>query len=126
VGPCGSGKSTLVARLTALGYAARAVAQEHSIVRELWRHGGEPAALILLHAEPATITARRQAEFPAWLHSRQLERLATARAHADLVVTTDQESPETVTARVVEFLRNAGIRPAHERAEGPRQVGRGR
>lgn len=117
VGPCGSGKSTLVARLTALGYPARAVAQEHSVVRELWRHGGEPSALILLHADPATITRRRKAEFPAWLHVQQLQRLATARERADLVIATDRESPETVAAHVVAFLHDVGIRPAQHSFE---------
>ena len=38
VGPDAAGKSTLVARLTALGYNARCCAQDHSYVPDMW-HG---------------------------------------------------------------------------------------
>ncbi len=109
VGPCGAGKSTLVQSLRARGYAARAVAQEHSIISDLWRHGGEPAALIVLEVERDTIAYRRRAEFPDWLYQEQRGRLASARAHADLVVVTDDVSPAEVTRKVVDFLRSAGI-----------------
>jgi len=109
VGPCGSGKTTLVAALAAHGYAARAVAQEHSGVPELWRHGGDPLALILLEAEPRTITRRRHADFPVWLYHKQQQRLQSARRHATLLVQTDQASPEEVAARVVAFLHDRGM-----------------
>ena len=111
VGPCGSGKSTLVATLIRAGYGARAVAQEHSIIPDLWQHGGHPAALIVLEASPETITRRRGTDFPAWLHQKQLTRLASARAHADLVVPTDEASPEEVAATVLSFLRSYGVTP---------------
>ena len=111
VGPCGAGKTTLVDALITRGYAARVVAQEHSIVRDLWRHGGHPAALVMLEAEPATIAARRHAEFPAWLYAKQFQRLAAARAHADLLIATDQVQAEEVTRQVIAFLRAAGISP---------------
>lgn len=109
VGPCGSGKSTLVRTLNARGYAARAVAQEHSGIPDLWRHGGQPAALIMLEATPATITARRQAEFPRWLHAKQIRRLAAARAAADLMIATDRASPAEVATTVIAFLVERGI-----------------
>ena len=111
VGPCGAGKTTLVATLAARGYAARAVAQEHSAVPELWRHGGTPAALVLLDAARTTIMRRRGADFPDWLLARQQERLASARAHADLTVPTDAATPEDVAAQVIRFLRSVGIPP---------------
>ena len=109
VGPCGAGKSTLVQSLRARGYVARAVAQEHSIISALWRHGGEPAALIVLEVERDTIAQRRGAEFPDWLYEEQRGRLASARAHADLIVPTDGVLPEQVTQQVVNFLHSAGI-----------------
>jgi len=51
VGPCASGKSSLVAALAALGYDARVCGQEHSIIRELWRHSA-PDVLIALAVDP--------------------------------------------------------------------------
>ncbi len=115
VGPCGSGKTTLVKALTVRGYRARVVAQEHSGIRELWRHAGEPRALFLLDAEQSTIARRREDGFPAWLHEHQMHRLASARAHADLVITTDHASAEEVVQTVLRFLGSAGIMP-HDRA----------
>ncbi len=100
------------------GYRARVVAQEHSGIPDLWRHAGAPRALILLEAERSTIARRRKDRFPAWLHELQMQRLASARAHADLVITTDHASPEEVVQTVIKFLRSAGITP-HERAPGP-------
>jgi GTPase SAR1 family protein len=111
VGPCGSGKSTLVRRLIAHGYDARVVAQEHSAAPELWRHAGDPAALIVLEAELDTINRRRGGDFPPWLLARQHERLASARAHATLVLQTDHVTPEEVAAKVIATLHRAGIRP---------------
>jgi molybdopterin-guanine dinucleotide biosynthesis protein len=113
VGPCGSGKTTLANALRARGYAARTVAQEHSIVRDLWRHGGAPAALIVLDAQPTTIAQRRHADFPVWLYQKQQQRLASARAHADLLIQTDLATSEEVTSRVLTFLNQAGIK--HDR-----------
>jgi thymidylate kinase len=104
VGPCGSGKTTLVARLRALGYTARAVAQEHSHVHDLWKHGGIPDALIFLDASPTTISKRRQNEFPQWLYTIQLRRLRSARQHATLYLHTDSISLNEIQQRVLEHL----------------------
>lgn len=115
VGPCGSGKTTLVERLQAQGYRARAVAQEHSAIPDLWRHAGEPEALVLLDARRGTIARRRGADFPQWLLQQQLRRLASARAHADLCVTTDGMTADEVAAHVVAFLKSAGAGPGVKR-----------
>lgn len=104
VGPCGSGKSTLVGSLQQAGFAARAVAQEHSRVRELWRHGGQPDALIFLDASPQTITERRQNDFPRWLYDKQILRLASARAHATLYLNTDTLSAADVERQALSHL----------------------
>ena len=111
VGPCGAGKSTLADALSAQGYRARAVAQEHSAVSDLWQHGGRPAALIMLEAERSTIIRRRGGDFPEWLLAQQRERLASARAHADLVLCTDEAAPEEVAGQVVAYLQAVGINP---------------
>ncbi len=111
VGPCGAGKSTLVAKLNAEGYPARAVAQEHSAIPELWRHGGRPTALIVLEAKLNTIVQRRGDNFPEWLLDQQWQRLASARAHADLLVRTDEATADEVAGEVITFLQAAGIVP---------------
>ncbi len=110
VGPCGSGKSTLVARLQTAGYEARAVAQEHSRIPELWKHGGEPDALIYLDASPSTITRRRQNDFPEWLYAKQVRRLMSAREHATLYLHTDNLAAVVVQQRVLEHLTKTTTR----------------
>lgn len=114
VGPCGSGKTTLVRWLQAQGYSARAVAQEHSVVHDLWRHGGQPEALIFLDASPAVISVRRRNEFPAWLYETQIERLADARQHTTLYLHTDRLAAAEVQRQVLGHL--------HERQIGPESM----
>lgn len=111
VGPCGSGKSTLVARLQAEGYDAHVVAQEHSGVPDLWKHGSAPDALIFLDASPRTITVRRANDFPSWLYQKQLRRLDSARTHATLYLSTDRLSPGDVHQRVLDHLRTRSTPP---------------
>lgn len=109
VGPCAAGKTTLTNRLRALGYNARQIAQEHSEVPDMWRRIHPPDVLIYLDARDETLLRRRpKATLPALL-PRQRRRLAHARAHADLVVETDDLTPEEVLARVVAFLEQHGI-----------------
>lgn len=113
VGPCGSGKSTLVAELQDRGYDAHAVAQEHSAVHDLWLHGGRPDVLIFLDASPATITARRQNNFPGWLYGKQMRRLRSAREHATMYLHTDRLSIGEVLRWVLGHLQSP--EPAHTR-----------
>ncbi len=108
-GPCGSGKSTLVETLHAAGFSARAVAQEHSVIHDLWMHRGKPLALVVLEASPPVITERRGTDFPAWLHEEQMERLTSAREHADIIVDTDTRSAEDVSSVVIDFLHDMGL-----------------
>ena len=105
VGPCGSGKTTLVAWLQRQGYTARAVAQEHSAIHDLWQHGGRPDVLIFLDASPATISQRRQNEFPDWLYQKQLRRLRSAREQATLYLQTDRLTAADVQRRVLTHVR---------------------
>jgi hypothetical protein len=89
VGTCASGKTSVVACLQARGIDAYAVAQEHSIVAELWRHR-DPDRLVYLETSLATIRRRRSDDsWPEWIYETQLQRLAHARKHADVTVGTD-------------------------------------
>ena len=104
VGPCASGKSTLVSRLKDLGFEAHAVAQEHSAVRELWKRKN-PDVLIALDVSLDIVRARRS---PTWLeavYERQHERLASAYAAADLTIDTAEHDADEVVAIVCDWLQ---------------------
>ena len=103
VGPCASGKSTLVDGLHARGFdRARVVAQEHSGVGDLWKMRGQPDRLIFLDARAATINARQhRSDWTDELIAEQLDRLHTARAECDFYLLTDELSIEEVLERVI-------------------------
>lgn len=104
VGPCASGKSTLVGALRERGYDAREVAQEHSEVETMWRRITRPDLLIYLDVSQETAGRRRAAEADAaWWH-RLERRLRHARQHADLRINTDDMSPEEVLDEALSFL----------------------
>jgi adenylate kinase len=111
VGPCGTGKTTLVHALHTRGYDARVVAQEHSAISELWAHGGWPDALIMLDASPAIISQRRHNDFPSWLYDEQRARLRSAEAHATLYLHTDDLPSDEVVKRVITHLHHLHIEP---------------
>ncbi len=113
VGPCASGKSTLVKALRMHGYDARVTAQEHSAVADLWRRS-EPDILIALQANLESIRARRRD--PRWsrtIWTAQQDRLEDAVEHADLVTDTSSRSVNDVVADVLGFL--ADRMSQHER-----------
>jgi thymidylate kinase len=113
VGPCKSGKSTLVAGLRAAGYAARSCGQEHSETPIMWQRIAPPDYLIFLDVRPETQRARVQrSDWSDELMRTQQRRLAHARQHSDLLIATDDASPEDVLQRVVAFLEQRGLRPA--------------
>jgi adenylate kinase family enzyme len=106
VGVCGSGKTTIATELRNRGYDAYVVSQEHSIIRDLWRHR-DPDAVVFLDARLETIRARRGREWPSWIYELQQERLADARAHATVTVATDDVSVDQVISRITEALPGA-------------------
>ncbi|MCX7623847.1 MAG: AAA family ATPase [Thermomicrobium sp.] len=109
VGPCGAGKSTIARELAHRGIDAVVVGQEHSIVRDLWRRP-DPDLVVFLDASLETVRARRGADWPEWLYRTEQERLAEARAHADLVLDTGRFSVEEVVQRIVAALERGGAR----------------
>lgn len=104
VGPCGSGKSTLIAGLEAHGYACRHIAQEHSYVPSMWQVISKPDLLIYLHASYLVSTARRQLDWQPKDHAEQLRRLSHAREHAHIIIDTDNLTPGQVLQTALDSL----------------------
>ena len=104
VGPCASGKSSLVRRLKALGYNARSVAQDHSYVPDMWRRITNPDLLIYLDTELNTIARRRHISWSERYLADECHRLRHARQHCDLYLSTDDLTEEEVLGRVMDFL----------------------
>lgn len=109
VGPCGSGKSTLIAGLEALGYACRHIAQEHSYVPTMWQKIARPDILIFLDASFPVSTARRRLNWLLQDYEEQCRRLAHARQHAHLVIDTDPLRPEEVLGQVLAYLKETDV-----------------
>lgn len=105
VGPCGSGKSTLITGLQAEGYRCRHIAQEHSYVPYMWQRITHPEVLIFLEASFAICTSRRRLDWNENDYTEQLRRLAHARQHADLIIETDALSISQVLETALAFLR---------------------
>lgn len=111
IGPCASGKTSLTTRLQHLGYDARACGQEHSEIRELWRHM-DPDVLIGLYIDLETLRKRRSSTWSGSVYERQLLRLQAGYDHADLVIDCDRIDQETVMNEVVAWLESHPIRDA--------------
>ena len=107
VGPCGSGKSTLITGLTQHGFTCRHIAQEHSYVQAMWQIITKPDILIYLNASFQTCTARRKLNWNAGDFAEQLHRLTHAREHASLVINTDDLTPDQVLTQALNFLKDA-------------------
>ena len=104
VGPCGSGKSTLIAALEARGFTCRHIAQEHSYVKDMWKRISNPDVLIFLQASYPVCTQRRNLDWNESEYAEQQRRLAHAHEHANLFVNTDALTPPEVAQRVLAFL----------------------
>lgn len=112
VGRCAAGKSVLVHKLRALGYDARAVAQEHSYVPDMWQRLSRPEVLIYLQVAPETVWRRRDRCYTADYLAEQDRRLTHARRHAQVVISTDELTEEGVLARALAGLATAGVAAA--------------
>ncbi len=104
VGPCASGKTTLVNGLRSHGYRAMVIGQEHSEIPSLWRRA-EPDVAIGLMVDLATVRRRRSAGWSESIFRRQQARLREAYAQADLILDTTVLDPEQTLATVVALLR---------------------
>jgi thymidylate kinase len=104
VGPCAAGKSTLIEGLQQHGYEARHVAQEHSYVPAMWKLLASPDVLIYLDVSYQVSKQRTDSSWQEKIFNKQLERLSHAREHADLIINTDQLSPQEVLDQVLDYL----------------------
>jgi cytidylate kinase len=109
VGPCGAGKSTLAEGLKARGYRARAIAQEHSFVKDMWKRLTNPDILVFLQASRETGGRRRNMNWNDAEWEEQQRRLEHAIQNADLTLDTDPLTIQEVLEKVLAFLR--GIQP---------------
>src|SRR5512146_2273548 len=109
VGPCGAGKSTLIAALEQRGYRCRHLAQEHSYVKDMWQRLTKPDLLIFLQASFPTSTRRRKLSWREQDYLEQQNRLSHARQHADLVIDTDPLTPQQVLEQALTFLTEHGL-----------------
>jgi guanylate kinase len=109
VGPCGSGKTTLVNGLRPFGLDVRHVAQEHSYVADMWRRLVHPDILIFLDASYAETMRRRQLNWTTEEYQEQHHRLRDARANADLYILTDHFTPDQLIEIVLAWMRERGV-----------------
>lgn len=105
VGPCGSGKSTLIAGLEEYGYRCRHIAQEHSYVPRMWQVITKPDVLIYLQSSFENSTKRRKLDWSLADYEEQVRRLAHAHDHADIIIDTNTIDGSGVLARALEFLK---------------------
>ncbi len=107
VGPCASGKTTLVRLLRERGVDAYVCGQEHSIVRDLWRRQ-HPDVVVALDVDLETVRARRGDDWSAAIFEEQRRRLQDAMNAADLVIDTARVGPEDAVNLVLALLRSRG------------------
>jgi len=105
VGPCGSGKSTLIAGLEEHGYACRHIAQEHSYVPTMWQVISKPAILIFLHASFPVSTTRLKLNWQLKDYDEQFRRLSHAQEHAHIIIYTDDLTPDQVLQKALDYLK---------------------
>lgn len=104
VGPCSSGKTSLVNGLTKYEINARHIAQEHSYVPNMWQRISKPDILIFLDVSFSVSQLRRPLNWKYSDFEEQQKRLTHARQHADLIVITDELSIAEILNTVLDFL----------------------
>ena len=105
VGPCGSGKSTLIAGLEKHGYSCRHIAQEHSYVKYMWQAITNPDILIFLQCSFENSTARRKLNWRLADYEEQIRRLSHAYEHAQIIIDTNVLNPDEVLAKALDSLK---------------------
>ena len=111
VGPCASGKSTLIAGLQKRGITVRHIAQEHSYVPYMWKRLANPDLLIFLDASYPITIKRRRLDWSLAEYTEQQKRLLHAKQNADLYINTDLLTPDDVVETVTSFLNKIQRQP---------------
>lgn len=106
VGPCGAGKSTLIAGLEKHGYRCRHIAQEHSFAKQMWKIISKPDILIFLECSFENSTKRRNLNWLPADHEEQLRRLSHAYEHADIIIDTNTLNQDGVLAQALTSLKS--------------------
>ncbi len=106
VGPCGAGKSTLVAGLKSNGITCRHIAQEHSYVPDMWQRLTHPDILIYLEVSYQNTIERRKLDWTNSEYTEQLHRLRHAREYADFTVDTNSLMADEVLQLVLRFIKS--------------------
>ena len=104
VGPCASGKTSLVRELRSRGYNVRELAQEHSLVPDMWRRFTHAKLLVYLDVSPSVACQRRGMASPPRWWSKVPRRLWLARREADLCILTDSLTPRQILDLTLSFL----------------------
>jgi hypothetical protein len=103
VGVCGSGKTLLADGLKRLGYDARSVSQEHSLVPDLFMRSS-PRVVIYLDASDDMVSHRKQTHWEPRQLDDQRRRLKLARKMADIRISTDGLKPHRLLEIAVREL----------------------
>lgn len=112
VGPCASGKSTLIKSLTEVGFRCRHIAQEHSYVQNMWKRITNPDILVFLEVSFEKTLLRKRLNWTREDYEVQMQRLANAYEHADIRINTDSLTPAELlkhTLFEIERLWNSPI-----------------
>ena len=104
VGPCTSGKSTLIANLRSQPIDLRHIAQEHSYVQTMWQVIAKPDHLVYLDVSYPESMRRKNLNWSESEYLEQIRRLQHARQHADFYLHTDYLTPQQVAQKVLEFI----------------------
>jgi adenylate kinase family enzyme len=110
VGPCKSGKTTLKRKLVAHGLGVRHIAQEHSFVQDMWKQLANPDVLIYLSVSYEATLNRSSLGWNQADYQEQLRRLEHARNHADLIIETDNLTPDQISQQILAFLEEREIK----------------
>ena len=104
VGPCGAGKSLLVAALKRQEIRAQEIAQEHSYVPDMWQRITDPDLLVYLDVYREVSEKRQGNPLRIVMWKEMNARLAHARDYADVLVHTDSLEPQEVEREVMGSL----------------------
>jgi len=106
VGPCKSGKSTLLAGLSKLGFNAKTIAQEHSFSPQMWKKLTNPDVLIYLDVDFKNSIKRSNLNWTLADLEEQRKRLHHAYDRADLYIDTSNLTVPEVLDKANSYLEN--------------------